>query len=499
MFWIIIIGAYIIFYACVLTVLLYHKRVNTWVPQYMGRLVKGHRRNGPIHLLVLIANIFDPYVGGASREEGCRRMVSWERRMAEIASRYRDSDGNPPQHTWFVPIAMKDTDCLFRISKMCFDGFGEIGIYIPPETNHEAFHNKLKDSLQSISQFGGCVIHDKDKGRRNSFGVIGDENNSTIPFLPAEGCYADFTGPPIEGIHGSYFSQIYHYLRYSENTSHIIDPSLSIYRESSSPLGLMMIPGSVGINWFDWSNLFFPNFETGSVCRRTLPYSLRTRLWIRSAAALPGRPDWIVIKLFTRGCEPANEEILLGKYTHRIYKEFERFARGGHPCYLHYVSGRELYNIIRAAESGCSGNPHMMRDWQLPPFVNQRVLCTRPFVSSKVSSYEVQVAIRENGYSRIFFNSLPLVECSGNIKTLAVTMDADRKHMRLKLTGHSRAAIKGIFTEVPVNVSGAKIKTLHPVQNGKHTIELETDIRGSKEIVIDTHETCPRRSSLSAG
>jgi hypothetical protein len=34
---------------------------------------------------------------------------------------------------------------------------------------------------------------------------------------------------------------------------------------------------------------------------------------------------------------------------------------------LHYVTAREVYNIIKAAEAGLTGSPHDYRDYELPP------------------------------------------------------------------------------------------------------------------------------------
>ena len=41
----------------------------------------------------------------------------------------------------------------------------------------------------------------------------------------------------------------------------------------------------------------------------------------------------------------------------------------GEKWLLHYVTAREMYNIVRAAEDGHSGNPGDYRDYEvLPPF-----------------------------------------------------------------------------------------------------------------------------------
>ena len=45
----------------------------------------------------------------------------------------------------------------------------------------------------------------------------------------------------------------------------------------------------------------------------------------------------------------------------------ERSYNDGSRYVLHYVTAREAYNIIKAAEAGKSGDPGAWRDFVLPP------------------------------------------------------------------------------------------------------------------------------------
>jgi hypothetical protein len=48
-------------------------------------------------------------------------------------------------------------------------------------------------------------------------------------------------------------------------------------------------------------------------------------------------------------------------------------SRFKHPnTRLHYVTAREAYNIIKAAEAGHDGNPTEFRDFDVPPPANRR-------------------------------------------------------------------------------------------------------------------------------
>jgi hypothetical protein len=50
-----------------------------------------------------------------------------------------------------------------------------------------------------------------------------------------------------------------------------------------------------------------------------------------------------------------------------MHMHLERAYNDGERYVLHYVSAREVYNIIKAAEAGKQGNPNEYRDFILPP------------------------------------------------------------------------------------------------------------------------------------
>lgn len=60
-------------------------------------------------------------------------------------------------------------------------------------------------------------------------------------------------------------------------------------------------------------------------------------------------------------------DTLLGEAAERMHAHLERAYNDGTHHVLHYVTAREMYNIIKAAEAGKSGNPGDWRDYELPP------------------------------------------------------------------------------------------------------------------------------------
>lgn len=59
-------------------------------------------------------------------------------------------------------------------------------------------------------------------------------------------------------------------------------------------------------------------------------------------------------------------ETLLGAPADAMFSHLERHYNDGQRYVLHYVNARELYNIVKAAEHGRTGNPADYRDYLLP-------------------------------------------------------------------------------------------------------------------------------------
>lgn len=67
-------------------------------------------------------------------------------------------------------------------------------------------------------------------------------------------------------------------------------------------------------------------------------------------------------------------ETLLGEPMDKMFSYLEQTYNDGKKYQLHYVTSREAYNIIKAAEAGKSGNPNAYRDFVLPrPRASRRV------------------------------------------------------------------------------------------------------------------------------
>jgi len=106
-----------------------------------------------------------------------------------------------------------------------------------------------------------------------------------------------------------------------------------------------------------------PRLENGSVSGDNPPRPDRVDLWVEQAISVKGRPDWIFVKVYTHGCQEKNMDVLLGDDFCALQEYLQDKYNDGKNYKLHYTSAREMYNIIKAAESGAEGTPGDYRDF----------------------------------------------------------------------------------------------------------------------------------------
>jgi hypothetical protein len=77
-----------------------------------------------------------------------------------------------------------------------------------------------------------------------------------------------------------------------------------------------------------------------------------------------GRPDWVFVKVHTHGAPERNAEVLLGPPMAAFHRDVLTRFNDGHRYRLHYVTTREMVNIVHAAEDGKAGSPRDYRDYR---------------------------------------------------------------------------------------------------------------------------------------
>jgi hypothetical protein len=76
------------------------------------------------------------------------------------------------------------------------------------------------------------------------------------------------------------------------------------------------------------------------------------------------RPEWLFIKLHCHGMDPQDKAALLGEPMRRFLRELTDSTRTGSEYRVHFVTAREMVNIILAACDGLDGAPGAYRDYR---------------------------------------------------------------------------------------------------------------------------------------
>src|SRR5580700_5925075 len=128
--------------------------------------------SGPIELLLCIADHFEPGAGGATADVADERVNRWVENYPRLFSRFRDSDGISPCHTFFYPLEMYRPSELARLSQLCREGFGEVEVHLHHDNDSaENLSQTLRDYSRQIHDQHGLLSQDPTTGQIR-FGFI---------------------------------------------------------------------------------------------------------------------------------------------------------------------------------------------------------------------------------------------------------------------------------------------------------------------------------------
>ncbi|WP_114238532.1 hypothetical protein [Dyella sp. C9] len=356
------------------------RNMHLWLGSYLRRRI-ARPEQGPIHVMFCFVDHFEPAWGRVDLETQRTRVDRWCHDYRLLAGAHRDADGRPPQHTFFYPEEEYLEEHLDKLASLCADGFGEIEIHLHHDNDTEAnFRATIQRFNELLHARHGALSRDPDSGELR-FGFIHgnwclDNSradgrwcglNNELVLLRELGCYADFTLPSAPSDTQTHIINTIYYATDDPLRPKSHDRGVPV-RVGGSPSGdLMIVQGPLGLNWHDRRHGLIPRIENADVRVSCPPHAHRVDAWIRTAVQVEGRPDWIFVKIHTHGTQERDMDTLLGEPMHVMHEYLERRYNDGQRYVLHYVTSRELYNIVKAAEAGKRGNPNHWRDYLLPP------------------------------------------------------------------------------------------------------------------------------------
>ena len=189
--------------------------------------------------------------------------------------------------------------------------------------------------------------------------------NDQSTLLVDAGCYADFTYPsaPDETQPTKINSIYYGCSSKDQPKGHNKGRDARVGQFVKN--GLLMMEGPLALNWRRRKMGILPSIENGDIAGSYLPTRDRVDLWIKQRISVKGKPDWIFVKVHCHGAPEKNADVLLGKPMDDMFSYLESEYNDGKQFVLHYVTAREMVNMVKAAEAEEQGNPNEYRDYMI--------------------------------------------------------------------------------------------------------------------------------------
>ena len=320
----------------------------------------------PVHVFLCVADHFEPMWNGASRATQRQRMDRWRRELPRMAAGIHDSDGRPPQHTFFYPQDQYDAGYLNELAELCGDGYGDVEVHLHHEDDNSA---ALRETLLGFTH-ALVDVHDllrRDARGRPAYGFIhGDWAlansdphgrycgvNDELTILRETGCYADFTLPSAPSpTQTTTVNSIYYAIDDPDQPkSH--DRGVAARVGQAPPAdGLLLIQGPLSIDWSNRKWGLLPRFDYANI-QGVQPATLqRLQRWRHVGVGVLGRPNWQFVKVHTHGCQEVNMDLLLGEPMRRFHEDLAEYARKTPGFHYHYVTAYEMANLVHQAERG---------------------------------------------------------------------------------------------------------------------------------------------------
>ncbi len=369
-----------------LVIRLRRRNVMLWLPAYIkgdwaGRREREDRSEGPVHIMFCVADHFEPGWAKADAETQERRVRRWVEQYPRMFEGFLDADGRPPRHTFFYPAEQYRPELLEELAGLVGEGWGEVEVHLHHDddtatdlrrqlaefTMHLRAHGHLGQDVRSgCLRFGfvhGNWALDNSRPDGRWCGV-----NDELRVLRESGCYADFTLPSAPSPTQTRRINSIYYATDEPDRPKSHDDGKEVCAGGYADGDLMLVQGPLALSWPGGRFGIMPRVENGDVSRSFPPAPRRVRTWVRAGACVEGRPDWVFVKVHTHGCPPRNTDVLLGPPMRELHRELTENWNDGERYVLHYVTAREMYNIVRAAERELPGNPGRYRDLEvLPP------------------------------------------------------------------------------------------------------------------------------------
>jgi hypothetical protein len=360
-------------------------------PSATWRALKSPVR-GPVHLIFALADHFEPAIDPEDgqkrvpRSEQERRLEWWAREYPKVVDAWRDHDGRALVHTYFYPAEQYDEGLLEMLADHCHAGWGEVEIHLHHGTSDpdsaENTRRVLTEFRDRLAFRHRCLAVEAGSNRPGYAFVHGNFAlansaagrfcgvDSEMQILAETGCYADLTMPSgllhpaqIEKINSVYECA----LPLDQGAPHREGHDLAAGR---TPRTLpLIVQGPLVTDFRRSLRGVRPVLDNGGITGANPPTMHRCSLWKQAQVRVLGRPDWLFIKLFCHGMNPTQKDAVMGESFSHFLSALVGGAADRNET-LHFVTAREMANILFAACDGREGDPGAYRDYRFKRMID---------------------------------------------------------------------------------------------------------------------------------
>jgi hypothetical protein len=364
------------------------RSLDIWLLPYLRQQTRSKLKKsvtgGLQHIIFCLVDHFEPVSMGSTIDDERRRMRAWTTGYPLLARRHWDSDGVMPQHSWFYPGEAYRAEHLDSLSELCRQGFGEIELHLHHGYDtSESLRAHIEEALHNFNKHGALITRGEPALKTYGFihgnmaldNSMGDPRwcgvNNELDILQETGCYADFSMPTAPArsqtrkINAIYYAVDNPHAPKSHNTGRDVEVG------NRHRAGLMIVQGPLALSWSHRKWGLLPHIDNGEIMAHRPATPDRVMRWVGLHIHVQARPEWVIVKVSTHGAEERHFPALLGAPADHLYTFLETQFRSGDGYRLHYVTARELFNIVKAAESGRDGDPGQYRDFLIPPYLNR--------------------------------------------------------------------------------------------------------------------------------
>ena len=376
------VAAILIGFVLIALMLIRKKNMHIWLPSYIKLKLKGKPKvQGPTHIMFCFVDHYEPQWGKPESIDTERyRVDRWLNEYPAAFGHIKDADGCFPKHTYFYPEEEYRKEHLDKLQKLCAQGFGELEIHLHHDDDtSENLRVTLSGFVKTLNEQHGGLAVNPETGLLSYGFIHGNwalDNchpdgewcgvNDELIVLKETGCYADFTLPfAPNATQTSSINSIYYATDDPHKPkSHDKGINVKVGRDPSGDL--MIIQGPLCLNWKDRKLGVMPRIEAGDVRTSLPPTEHRVDLWVDQNIHVEDKPEWVFVKIHTHGTQEMDIDTLLGEPTVKMYEYLAAKYNDGQKYSMHFVTSREMYNIVKAAEAGKDGSPNDYRDFLIP-------------------------------------------------------------------------------------------------------------------------------------